>query len=859
MKAYLEEYADALDVIESGQSTAAEIFYPKNVATDAVASFVEPLLGGIMYNQGSPYNNLCPLNSGSTTSRCATGCVATAMAQVMKYYEFPKDYCTGSTKYVSTDLNDTISYDFSTTKFDWDNMFLTYSKVASEYTSTDTLTSTEYFCFQKFSLSTTNSKYLVIDSLANIKGSYISGYLQIILTDNDGNLIQPVGSSSSVALAAGDFSASRTLTFSMPSSLADGTYRFYVGIKKNSTTSWSLIQKATTWIGRFTSREPYYLTVTKIKNNFYVEGQVYACDYTTTGATAVATLMAACGASVSMQYGSESSASTSAPPKAMYNYFGYDKDMCLISDKRCTADTWHNTIQSELIAGRPLILCGFTSSGGGHEFVFDGFKYMYGEPYYHVNWGWGGSSNGYFLTTLLKPSEAGTGGSTSDYSNSNAIITNIQPDDGIDNSGDLCCSSILLADTTYVLPGNKVTVQVSSVQNICITPFSGQVCLYLVNSAGEETEIGTVYSNLSLSYNYYMTSPASITCTIPSTTPFGDYTFAVHKKTTSGSAYKGYCSDVSTLHVVAENPADSMPGVLRYKFDDATLTAQVKAFSYSKTVTLQKYVGNIEVPDSITYKDKTYAVVGIVDSAFYGCTGLDTITISNNIKNIGKYSFYNCSGLKSITLSKGLTYIDNYAFDECSGLTSVIIPDSVAKLGNYVFYDCTGLTSITLPDNLTSLGVYCFENCTSLQSVELPVSLEKIQMHTFNNCSSLTQISIPSNVASIASRGFTGCSSLTAIHMASEVPLVIVKGVFDNTNNCPIYVPAGSVDTYKAASVWVNYADRIVSDINGIHQINADKFNSNKNAYDLQGHRISSENMGKNQIYIIGNKKILNK
>lgn len=132
-------------------------------------------------------------------------------------------------------------------------------------------------------------------------------------------------------------------------------------------------------------------------------------------------------------------------------------------------------------------------------------------------------------------------------------------------------------------------------------------------------------------------------------------------------------------------------------------------------------------------------------------------------------------------------------------------------------------------------------------------------MHTFNNCSSLTQISIPSNVASIASRGFTGCSSLTAIHMASEVPLVIIKGVFDNTNNCPIYVPAGSVDTYKAASVWVNYADRIVSDINGIHQINADNFNSNKNAYDLQGRRITSENMGKNQIYIIGNKKILNK
>ena len=101
-----------------------------------------------------------------------------------------------------------------------------------------------------------------------------------------------------------------------------------------------------------------------------------------------------------------------------------------------------------------------------------------------------------------------------------------------------------------------------------------------------------------------------------------------------------------------------------------------------------KYEGDITIPSSIKVNDTEYSVTSIGNSAFYGCSGLTSITIPNSVTSIGD---------AALTL--------------CSGLTSVTIPNSVTSIGNSAFYGCSGLTSITIPNSVTSIGKFTFYNC----------------------------------------------------------------------------------------------------------------------------------------------------
>ena len=123
-----------------------------------------------------------------------------------------------------------------------------------------------------------------------------------------------------------------------------------------------------------------------------------------------------------------------------------------------------------------------------------------------------------------------------------------------------------------------------------------------------------------------------------------------------------------------------------------------------------------------------------------------------------------------------------------AGCNNTVVPNNVTSIGISAFYNCSGLTSVTIPDGVTSIGNYAFQGC-----------------------SGLTSITIPSSVTSIGIYAFNGCSSLISIIVNAVTPpaLNTSTNAFNNTNNCPIYVPAASVDTYKAATYWSGYASRI--------------------------------------------------
>ena len=80
----------------------------------------------------------------------------------------------------------------------------------------------------------------------------------------------------------------------------------------------------------------------------------------------------------------------------------------------------------------------------------------------------------------------------------------------------------------------------------------------------------------------------------------------------------------------------------------------------------------------------------------------------------------------------------------------------------------------------------------------------------FYGCKKLTSLVIPSNISSIEDSAFNGCSGLTSITVDSTTPPTLGGTyVFEDTNNCPIYVPDDSVSEYKTASKWSEYASRI--------------------------------------------------
>ena len=173
---------------------------------------------------------------------------------------------------------------------------------------------------------------------------------------------------------------------------------------------------------------------------------------------AVAKLMFDAGVSIDMGYGSSSGASEVAVLKALTRYFGYSSRHYLLSRDLYGADEWDQLLVDEINAGRPMLYCGYTytqGSIGGHAFVFDGVD---ADGLFHVNWGWGGSSDGYFMVSLLAP------GQGMNFKYGQDCIFGIVPAAAADEvPGVLSVRGIMHPDMYSVPRGNAVSMSFSDI------------------------------------------------------------------------------------------------------------------------------------------------------------------------------------------------------------------------------------------------------------------------------------------------------------------------------------------------------------------------------------------------------------
>lgn len=202
-------------------------------------------------------------------------------------------------------------------------------------------------------------------------------------------------------------------------------------------------------------------------------------------------------------------------------------------------------------------------------------------------------------------------------------------------------------------------------------------------------------------------------------------------------------------------------------------------------------------------------ITQVKNYAFQGCRSILTLNVPDNVTTIWHYAFSGCTNLSTVNFGTGLSSLGIYAFS-ATPIRTLTLPSGITSIPNYCFYNCTSLSSVTLTDNVTSIGIYAFYNNYTLKTLNLGNGLVSISDCAFQNDRTLSSVTIPSGVTSIGGSVFRNCSGLTSITVEATTPPSLGTSVFDNTNNCNIYVPCASVSAYRTATNWSAYSSRIL-------------------------------------------------
>ena len=181
---------------------------------------------------------------------------------------------------------------------------------------------------------------------------------------------------------------------------------------------WQYPSRPTTTIPSYTSSsgKTYQVTMPALSPIDFdwesMHDTYYTNDSTSASCLATANLMLYCTTAMQSNFAPTTTGSyTRNIPEKLITYFDYKNSARYIYREYFTTQSWEETIYSELAAGRPVAYGGNKKSGG-HAFVCDGYD---GDGRFHINWGWAGKSNGYFLLNLLNPSEEGIGSAAGAY------------------------------------------------------------------------------------------------------------------------------------------------------------------------------------------------------------------------------------------------------------------------------------------------------------------------------------------------------------------------------------------------------------------------------------------------------------
>lgn len=296
----------------------------------------------------------------------------------------------------------------------------------------------------------------------------------------------------------------------------------------------------------------------------------------------------------------------------------------------------------------------------------------------------------------------------------------------------------------------------------------------------------------------------------------------------------------NNLQTIGKNAFNGRRSVRNFVFPNSLVTIGEGAFANCVSAEFS-FGSNIET---------------IGKDAFLNCVSMQNITIPNSTTSLGESAFKNCSGATVLSIGSGLKTINNYTFTNCSSLKRIDVPDNVQNIGFNVFDGCTSASAATIGSGCKKIRSYLFNGCTNLQnvvfangsaalnigdntfdgcknltSVTFSNTLDSIGAYTFNDCIKLTEVVYPDSVYSIGIQQFYNNYSVKSITIGSGCRMIggndgifgctsyTCKAVVPPTLNgnlafgegvdYKIYVPSESVENYKTANRWSNYADHI--------------------------------------------------
>jgi len=516
---------------------------------------------------------------------------------------------------------------------------------------------------------------------------------------------------------------------------------------------------------------------------------------------AVATLMYHCGVAAFMEYGANSS-EAGLPTETLVDFFDYSSSAELIQRDFYDTNEWIDQLKSELDLGHPIFYTKSDPFFGAHAYVCDGYQ---AEDYFHLNWGWGGSNDGYFL--IKSPSN----GDTSNTFCENAIIK-IMPNQLPDGY-----NGLILSSKTFFLKAQESISKPYSVPFISSsnwTATSDQAWLRIGTCNGV-----TGNSSLTISATENLTNldrTATITLTAVGSPSQLITVNQFHKsEIAAGRLHNLLEKDLLTVTDLTlkgvidardfKTMRDEMPRLKSVDLSEATITA------YSG------HEGTSINAEHTIYPANTIPEFAFTNKIYRGCKNLTSITLPVGVTSIGKNAFSGCMRIANVALSSSLQSIDEYAFDHCISLKSIFIPAFVITIERQLF--CKTFINVHVDNpNYSSLDGVLYNKSKTLLihcpmakvgSFNIPATVTSIGFFAFYECSHFTSITIPPSVAEIQEAAFSNCVSLSSIHVGTSVPVDLKStfGIFDEVkkDECTLYVPYQTAALYRLAYQWKDF------------------------------------------------------
>ena len=497
----------------------------------------------------------------------------------------------------------------------------------------------------------------------------------------------------------------------------------------------------------------------------------------------VATLMYQCGVSVDMNYDVAANGGSSAyviaagspvannSETALKTYFGYKSTLQGVKRSDYTEQQWIALLKTELDGGRPILHSG-AGSHGGHCFVADGYD---NNNFIHFNWGWGGSSDGFFNVNALNPGTIGTGGGAGGFNSYQEVVIGIEPP----SSTQTCILNItedVTASSSSIEYGSSFSITTNLINN-GNTAFNGEIVASVFDSKGAFVDY---------------------VATLPNTLQAGEtfssnliFTSFVNKKFLPGN-YKVYIYYKPTGTGEVWKQANS-PGLFRNEFASLNI----------------KITSAIEMKSAIDFNPSTFV---------QGQQG----NVSINLKNVSASKFFGQYQVNLYNLDGTLLETIG-TFNETKGLAAnADYSNSLLQFGNTIIsgtgtYFLGVVYHPSTPSNWTFVGSTNFPNPIKINVQAPPMTPDMYEVNNSKTDAYSLPLSFISDSINVNSEGSNIQNGNDYDYYKLVLPLgynySINARIHDSNNsgNSQTYKVDGVISYAVNSSAWSDVYDDIIS------------------------------------------------